>query len=431
MKRAAAVIILTLIIFGILVFNVNIHLGRLEPATITVPDDYPSIQHAINAAYVGATIYVKNGIYYEHLWIDKQVSLVGETGNSTIIDGNGTGTVIYISADNVAFSNFTVRNGDIGLRIIGSRHNTLRDNHLCSNDYNFLISGGTPHSIEYFIQDIDTTNLIENKPMYYLINQNNVEIPADAGYVAAVLSSNITVSNLNLTRNGTGVLLVYSTNCLVENVNSYNHYYTGISLLGSNHSVVRNCRVNSNGWRGIVFWHEAAHNNTIHNNTIFKNGWASSAWGNGGVVLISSGGNTIYHNDFVDNRVPAASSNGYSNVWDNGYPSGGNYWSDYGGSDLYSGVHQNETGSDGIGDAAHAIDVNNNDRYPLMAPIGYFPWDVNGDGYVGIDDIVAVAEHFGQDSTHPSWDSKYDINEDNYIGIDDIVAVAEHFGESI
>ena len=59
-----------------------------------------------------------------------------------------------------------------------------------------------------------------------------------------------------------------------------------------------------------------------------------------------------------------------------------------------------------------------------------FPWDVTGDEYVGIDDIVAVAEHFGQAPAHPNWDSKYDITGDDYVGIDDIVAVAEHFGES-
>jgi hypothetical protein len=65
----------------------------------------------------------------------------------------------------------------------------------------------------------------------------------------------------------------------------------------------------------------------------------------------------------------------------------------------------------------------------VTSPLKYFPWDVTGDGYVGIDDIVAVAEHFGEDPTDPDWDPKYDITGDDYVGIDDIVAVAEHFGE--
>jgi hypothetical protein len=60
------------------------------------------------------------------------------------------------------------------------------------------------------------------------------------------------------------------------------------------------------------------------------------------------------------------------NVWDNSYPSGGNYWSNYTGVDMKSGFYQNETGNDGIGDMTHTIDANNTDHYPLMAPISFF-----------------------------------------------------------
>ncbi|MBS7635414.1 PKD domain-containing protein, partial [Candidatus Bathyarchaeota archaeon] len=59
-----------------------------------------------------------------------------------------------------------------------------------------------------------------------------------------------------------------------------------------------------------------------------------------------------------------------ANSWDNGYPSGGNYWSNYVVVDYYSGPYQNETRSDGIGDVSYIIDVNNRDRYPLMKPWG-------------------------------------------------------------
>ncbi|UCH32350.1 MAG: hypothetical protein JSV05_02940 [Candidatus Bathyarchaeota archaeon] len=58
------------------------------------------------------------------------------------------------------------------------------------------------------------------------------------------------------------------------------------------------------------------------------------------------------------------------------------------------------------------------------------PFDVNDDGYVGVDDIVLVAEHFGFDPSHPDWNPIYDVNNDNYVGVDDVVLVAEHFGES-
>jgi len=60
-------------------------------------------------------------------------------------------------------------------------------------------------------------------------------------------------------------------------------------------------------------------------------------------------------------------------MWDSGYPSGGNYWSGYNGTDLYSGFGQNETGGDGIGDLPHNIYFGIiEDAYPLMAPISVF-----------------------------------------------------------
>lgn len=54
--------------------------------------------------------------------------------------------------------------------------------------------------------------------------------------------------------------------------------------------------------------------------------------------------------------------------------------------------------------------------------------DVNGDGYVGADDIVIVAEAFGAHPEHPRWNIYADLNRDNYVGIDDIVIVASNFG---
>jgi len=62
-----------------------------------------------------------------------------------------------------------------------------------------------------------------------------------------------------------------------------------------------------------------------------------------------------------------------TNVWNDGYPSGGNYWSDYTGVDEKSGPNQDQPGSDGIGDTPYFIDGYNQDRYPLMYPRG--PWD--------------------------------------------------------
>jgi len=83
-----------------------------------------------------------------------------------------------------------------------------------------------------------------------------------------------------------------------------------------------------------------------------------------GIRLYSSSSNSIFRNNFVNNAQQVYSSDSV-NTWDDGYPSGGNYWSDYNGTDLYSGPYQNITGSDGIGDTPYIIDGNNRDRYPF------------------------------------------------------------------
>ena len=71
-------------------------------------------------------------------------------------------------------------------------------------------------------------------------------------------------------------------------------------------------------------------------------------------------------NNFIDNTNQTYLYQS-SNTWDHGYPSGGNYWSDYAGVDSFSGPYQNETGGDGIGDTPYNVtDTVQQDRYPLM-----------------------------------------------------------------
>jgi len=76
--------------------------------------------------------------------------------------------------------------------------------------------------------------------------------------------------------------------------------------------------------------------------------------------------NKIYHNNFIDNTSPGFAVNSDTNTWDNGYPSGGNYWSNYAGVDVKSGPNQDQTGSDGIGDTPQTFSGPNEDKYPLM-----------------------------------------------------------------
>jgi len=79
----------------------------------------------------------------------------------------------------------------------------------------------------------------------------------------------------------------------------------------------------------------------------------------------------------VDNTEQVlASKLDSTNVWDDDYPSGGSYWSDYNGVDVKNGPNQDQPSSDGIGDTPYVIDANNQDRYPLMissAPVEKVP----------------------------------------------------------
>ena len=149
---------------------------------------------------------------------------------------------------------------------------------------------------------------------------------------------------------------------------------------------------------GILVDHPSSQLNVIVGNNITSSGHAliisgslNTVYGNNiinnslGIQTVDLFGNTIAHNNFINNTEQVYVYN-YSgeqlNMWDLGYPSGGNYWSDYNGTDLHWGSGQNETGSDGIGDVAYTIDANNTDRYPLMAPFRAFNAGVwNGTAY--------------------------------------------------
>lgn len=101
---------------------------------------------------------------------------------------------------------------------------------------------------------------------------------------------------------------------------------------------------------GIVFSDSSNHN------CIYGNNIANEFYG---IEFGWSSGNWVYRNFFINNdRQAYVIPSGYVNVWDNGYPSGGNYWSDY------AGIDENK---DGFGDTPYIIDAQNADHYPLTS----------------------------------------------------------------
>jgi len=171
--------------------------------------------------------------------------------------------------------------------------------------------------------------------------------------------SNVTIKNVEIRTFYYGIELdASSNNSIVGNILEQTMLYGkgNILLTDSNYnSIVGNNMTNC--WVGIQLL--SSHNNTISANNVTKHST--------GIYFESSSNNTIYHNNFTtnDHQVQTYDS---VNIWDDGYPSGGNRWSDYWGADSYSGPYQNETGSDNIGDTPYIIDENNADHYPFMYP---------------------------------------------------------------
>jgi parallel beta-helix repeat protein len=129
----------------------------------------------------------------------------------------------------------------------------------------------------------------------------------------------------------------------------------GLSLSGRNNVTIKSMTISA-FYSGIEL--SSSSSSSISGNNITANNVC-------GIGLYSSSGNKLFHNSFVNNNIQVYSS-GSVNILDDGYPSGGNYWSDYTGVDMKSGFYQNESGSDGVGDTAYSIGVAYQDNYPLV-----------------------------------------------------------------
>jgi parallel beta-helix repeat protein len=118
-----------------LILNVTVLTYRTvesEPRVITVPDEYSTIQAAVSAANAGDVVFVRSGIYAEHIVIDKSMSVTGENADTTVVDGSSSGTVVTVAAGNVSVSSFTVQNGETGIDVTGSGAN-VSSNVVASN----------------------------------------------------------------------------------------------------------------------------------------------------------------------------------------------------------------------------------------------------------------------------------------------------------
>jgi parallel beta-helix repeat protein len=186
----------------------------------------------------------------------------------------------------------------------------------------------------------------------------------------------------NITTTGDGIIIERNSTILDGNGHAIQTSLSGngIDISKTNYVTVKNATIqgfyigifaprsgydnisgNTIAQNSIGIWLDGSSNDNLIGNNITQN-TAYNIW------ITSSSNNNIYHNNFVNNPSQQVYTDSI-NTWDAGYPSGGNYWSDYTGFDYFSGPYQNITGSDGIGDTPYVINANNPDRYPFMNPL--------------------------------------------------------------
>ncbi len=272
------------------------------------------------------------------------------------------GVYVYSSSSNMVSGNNLTNNGH-GVALGFSFNNTVSGNNITNNNYYGVYLGSYSNN-----NTVSGNNITNNlKGVFFLLSFNNTvsgnNITNSSQHGVQIRDSfNNTVSGNNITNSTylNGVYLDYSSNnntVCGNNITNNNRH--GICLEYSFNNTVSGNNITNNNWDGVYLDHSS--NNTVSGNNITNNNWD-------GVYLDDiSNNNAFYHNNFIDN-IRQVYSVGLMNVWDDGYPSGGNYWSDYTDVDLYSGPYQNETDGDGIWDHPYVIDADNQDRYPLTNP---------------------------------------------------------------
>jgi len=358
MKSSKPILAVFLVLSIALVILPHNCMVKAEPKTLVVPEDYSTIQEAIDNTAEGDTVFVKNGVYQvdenTSIVISKTLSLIGEDPANTMILGAFSmypkNIAIRLAAPNITISGFTITNCRVAIAIV--------------NYY------GEPYPSGCKIINNNIVNNSEGiRPQKndVLISGNN--ITKNQGGITGYNTENVIIAGNNITENGYGINIGICRNItIIENQISGNT--GGLNLYYYGPHFVYNNNITNNTW-GIRFA-EGCGNATVYGNNITQNdvGVVLLNFPNGGDVVVSGVGNTVFGNLFINNtkqvsqdekkfgNIPDTWSMGTDIVsWDNSTI--GNYWDDYSGFD--------ENG-DAIGDTPYIIDENNQDNHPVMTP---------------------------------------------------------------
>jgi parallel beta-helix repeat protein len=269
--------------------------------------NYSSIQDAVDSASDNDIIFVSNGIYFENIIINKQIQLIGEDKNTTIINGNGSFDIVDISADYVKISGFTITNGSkksAGIRI-RSNYNTISNCNISLNkNYGLYLDGAS-------------------EPKNNIINFNT------------------------FFNNNYGLFTeIAKTNNISSNTFTHNTLYSLYLTISSNDNLISDNKFTDNNYALRI---KGSGLNTIMKNQIKNNKY--------GLYFCCGAENNIAYNNIFINNINWNAKDDPGNIWDNGMI--GNNWDDYTGTDV---------NGDGIGDTPYIINSLSGyeDRFPLM-----------------------------------------------------------------
>jgi parallel beta-helix repeat protein len=350
---------------------VSVGLGSADTVTVCVSGcNYTSIQAAVDAANPGDTVNVSAGTYNENIQINKSINLVGAGADVTTINGTEINTdVILVTANRVNVSGFTVKGATspsgyihAGIKLSGSSNCKIEKVIATQND-----------DAGFFIAQESEKNSLSN----ITASENNFGFLITTQSDFNILENNVVNSNQH------GIMVSSKNNNIVNNRVFGN--LVGINIHTGHKNIVDNNNVNNNGWQGIFLM--AGINNTIINNEVSFNGggitllmhrdtWGPSVYNiiknntvisnRMGISIQASYHNIVYHNNFINNSNQSRGT--HNNTWDNGYPSGGNYWSDF--DEPREGCK--DVNKDKICDSPYNIGRGNSqDRYPVTSMNGW------------------------------------------------------------
>jgi parallel beta-helix repeat protein len=267
------------------IYSFNLETSQCTNTTIYVDDDntqgpwdgtlehpFQRIQDGINHSQDSDTVYVFSGVYYEHVWVNKTISLIGEDRNTTIIDANHSGVCAFLVSGHVHVTGFTMQNSGtawyndagVGIKNLGhDSHGNIIEGNIMQHNYYGVFAWGSDYNVisnniirdnmndGIYFQAADSYTTITNNSIidngingirmeetdsdHNVLRSNIIDNNSASGIIAygdhCIIAGNhisrskngitvygyaTSIQNNNITQNHVGLTLVLAMQCVVE-----------------------------------------------------------------------------------------------------------------------------------------------------------------------------------------------------------------------